>query len=347
MSFSLKNTRQSEELFSQLQLGQIIQVQVLEKAGVNQYLISYKNIELTAVSEVDLFSKSVWLKVTQKSPFPKLQLIIEENESNLKGLLEYTVANNLSLPPISNGLKGFLTSSTAPLDTKVLFDFLGRYYDKITWSIFNESVFLFLLKNGVSVGDLSEIIRDMVYLSVSNDKINNTPPSPPHSASYMGGTSDDFETRILTKKTDLEGLDKEVKSKLTPLLIIIERVNEILGTQPSKLQQKNQISFLYLRHPLFHVALPIESMIEKTGLITSTGTIKTKHFGQILLKYNTRDKSSISTPKEEINLYFENNIFINSMKNDLEKCVKDKEIVLRLGLQTSQVPQYYNPRDWI
>ena len=78
-------------------MGQIIKVKVLERTGASQYLISYKNIRLNAYSEVDLLSKSVWLKVTQKTPMPKLQLIIEEIDNNLDELFTYINENNPAL----------------------------------------------------------------------------------------------------------------------------------------------------------------------------------------------------------------------------------------------------------
>jgi len=116
MDISFSNNTQVNELIGQLCLGQVIRVQVLEKTGQNHYLISYKNMRMTAVSEVDLLTKTVWLKLTQKTPFPKLQIIIEETDSgmtNFKGLfsdskLTYLLNKGISIHQLMKFNGGFI-----------------------------------------------------------------------------------------------------------------------------------------------------------------------------------------------------------------------------------------------
>ena len=124
MDFTFNNNNQVNELMNQLQLGQVIKVRVLEKTSNSQYLIAYKNFQLTAASEVDLFAKSVWLRVTQKLPYPKLQIIIEENSSNISELLEYAEQRNLILPSIPKQLKHLISLNSEGVKITDLYDFI-------------------------------------------------------------------------------------------------------------------------------------------------------------------------------------------------------------------------------
>jgi hypothetical protein len=137
VEFNFKNDSNANELISQLQLGQVIKVQVLEKTSPSQYIIAYRNYKLSAVSEVDLMTKTVWLKLTQKVPFPKLQLIIEENDSRFNKLLKYAEENDLLI-------------------------FNDWYAEKLSWGMFDDVKLFFLLDKGVTIQEIMSAYQETV-----------------------------------------------------------------------------------------------------------------------------------------------------------------------------------------
>ena len=276
MNFSFISNKQADELISQLQIGQIIKVDVLEKTSNTNYLISYQKILLTAVSEIDLRSKSVWLKVTQKVPFAKMQLIIEENYSNFKKLFEYAIEHKLILPNIPESFQKYLNFSTDETNVEDLFNFLQCYSDKIVWGIINESHFVEMLEYGITYKEILSVFSDSINIGCGEKK-NKVPPN-----------------------------------------VVLEKINTAL--KPSKIS----ISLLHIKYqPSLSFYLPMES-IQDASFYTMMGTFTTKHFGKIAIVYNIKNNFP------EIKLYFENNIYINALKDTLYDAVKNSNVKLHL-----------------
>ncbi|MCL2064278.1 MAG: hypothetical protein FWG98_07900 [Candidatus Cloacimonetes bacterium] len=344
MNFSFNISSQAEELIARLQLGQIIQVQVLEKSGNSQYLISYRNIQLTAVSEVDLLSKSVWLKVTQKVPFPKFQLIIEENESSLNHLFKYANENNLIIPYIPDSIKTYLSDTSTIVDIKgsQLYDFIDLYTEKLSWSVFNETDFMNLLSNGIPVDELLMLYN--IFPFSMGQEINKS-FSILSLSDILYGENMEVKGKILSSIKDLDDIESEYKNKFMPIMTVLEKINLVLNhkerfTEKKVSENLNKISLLYIKHPLFFLILPIECTIDDSVEMFSS-ILKTKHFGSVLLKYTSNGK------KTEIKMLFENNIYINSLKDNLAMCINGKDITLNLSLHPNIMHNNYSQKEWI
>ena len=303
---------------AQLQLGQIIKVQVLENLGNSQYLISYKNLQLTAVSEVDLFAKSVWLKVTQKTPYPKLQIIIEENSSRINELLEYADKNNLIIPRIPKPISDFLTFYKGEINPHDLYDFINWYIEKLSWGVFTGFNYLFLANKGITFRELMSVY-DCHYVYKNKDNQITT----------------DMIVKLVATKSDLEGvdIDANLSEKIDKTLPIIENINQLFK------DHSFQLSLLYIKHKSFVIIVPVEYLKNEVFEIIA-GILKTKHFGKISFKYEKQDS------KSEIFVYFESLLFLNSLKNELQNCLQGRKITLTLNIQNIGFFNNSLHKDW-
>jgi len=317
MNFTF-NSSQANELLSQLRLGQIIKVQVIEKTGNSHYLISYKNLQLTAASEVDLFTKSVWLRVVQKAPYPKLQIIIEEDHSCINELFEYADQNDLLIPSISKQLKDFIASYGNEIQIHNLYDFINWYSDKVTWGIFTDFNLLFLLGKGMSFRDLT-IVYDDFCLRAQN----------PDTEDFL------LATKLLSTMKDIETISAEmsVKERLTVKIALIEKVNAYLC------EHNIQLSLLYIHHSRLTLVIPVKlPMNSKSKLFT--GLVDTKHFGKISFKYESfGDKVGVF-------LIFESGLFMNSLKADLTNCINKNNVDLLMSVQSTSNTQGNLHNEW-
>ena len=309
MNFTF-NSNQANELINRLQLGQIIKVQVLEKTSNSHYLISYKNLQLTAASEVDLFAKSVWLRVTQKVPYPKLQIIIEEEHGNINELFEYADQNSLSIPSISKQLKDFIACYEGGVPIHDLYYFINWYSEKVACGVFSDFDLLFLLNKGIAFGDLM-LAYDDFYLQVPKSDVQDAL----------------LDVKLLSTAEDIVGIS--IREKLAPKIALIETINSYLCEHNIKL------SLLYIRHSWLTLVTPVKSFIN--GF---TGLINTKHFGRISFRYEPFiDKTNIS-------LVFESMLYMNSLKPNLMTSIDNNKINLLMSVQSISNAQVNLHNEW-
>ena len=244
----MNNKTQTDILLSLLQLNQIIKVDVLERISSTQYLISYKNIRLTAVSEADLRSKAVWLKVTQKTPIPKLQLIIEEKDSKIKGFLDFVTENNLPLPEMPAWI---LDLPIGSFKNNELYGFIKLQSQRANWGLFTDNHFASFISAGVSINDL-----DMVYNTGSDNSKREL-------------LEQHCFTALLFDETDIEVLKPRVEAlkRVNSIIFSIFDLNSDIALYLYVIQIKNSF-----------IVIPMERFMYKTS-----GLLCTKYFGNIII----------------------------------------------------------------
>lgn len=316
MEFSFKQSKQSNEFISQLSLGQVIKVTVKEKIGPNQFLIIFNDLQLTAVSDFDLISKSVWLKVNQLKPFPKLKLIIEDNESYLSSLFEYIDKNNLNYLNIPLSLSSFLELNKEKADPKIIYEFILWYIEKSYWSSFSDAIFLYLINRGITYQDLINVYSNNLFLK-----------------NYPNNDNKNTEIKLISSDEDLNNLSLNLQEMnfLPESVHLIEKINKHLTDSSFKL------SMLCIISQFFKILIPVEIM--KTNVSKKiAGFLNTKHFGKISFRYEE------VLDRNEITFYFESFLFLNSLKPDLTNCLKNKKINLFLALYDK--PNSINELKW-
>jgi len=307
MDVSFNN--QVGELIAQLQLGQVIKVQVLEKTSSTHYLVSYRNIQFTAASEVDLFTKSVWLRLTAKHPIPKLQIIIEDNNSAMNYLLEHVEKSNLVLPSIPNQLYDLLSGYNGDIKPHEFINFIGLYTDMHYTGIFSDSLLIHLLNKGITFGNISVIYDYTLYIKAVKEE------------------SLELQIKLFSDTNDVNALTAAPKTimRLTEMIQVVENINTLL------INHGLQLALLYINHPSFISIIPVEC----TANNTMSGMLKTKHFGNI----------SFKVQKKEIQFTFESGLYLKSIKALFNKFINDD---IKIGFTVQNYPymesKMYNDR---
>ena len=302
MNFKFNNSAQAAELVSRLRLGQVIKIEVLEKLEHNKFKIQFRGLVLSAVSEVDLTTKSCWLKVTQLTPFPKMQIIIEDQNGYMSDLLSYADENDLDIPHIPNLLKTSLSTRSIKVNAHELYDFINIYTD---WS--GISNFLLYLQNfdfspdGITLADLNQFFSFSIIKKNENNLIS----------SKLIYSEDDLENEPVMQKNNYN------------VLKILTKINNQLKNTTFK------FALYSITQPKFNIILPVEcSFIENN--VSITGLIKTKHFGKIFYKNDLNKKIFLS---------FENSIFMNAIKPMIKN--SDSQVFLSVQKSiTTNNPNY-------
>jgi len=284
MNFKFKNSTQATELMSHLRLGQIIKIQVLEKSGHNLYMISFRGLVLSAVSEMDLTSKSCWLKVTQLVPFPKLQIIIEDKKGFMNDLLSYADENDLEIPNIPELLKTKLISIPVKINIQELYKFIDIYAE---WSVISDLVLhldnYIISDDGITISDLNQIFSFNVIVK-NKEKVGKV------------------SSKLLFSVDELSNSEASYENILN-VLMILSKVN-------LQLTKSNiRLALFHIKYQNYEVILPVEySLLRKNELIK--GLFKTKNFGNIYFKNDLSEKIFLS---------FENSIFMNAIRAIVKK----------------------------
>ena len=307
MGVSFSNNSHVCELIGQMQIGQVIKVEVLEKKDSTHYLVSHRNIQFTAASEVDLFTKSVWLRLKQKHPIPKLQIIVEDNNSAMTGLLEHAEKSNLILPSIPKQLRDLLTNYQGRVNPHEFYGFIGLYTDMYGFGLFSDKLLVHLLNEGVSFGDIGFLYELNPPLPPFKKGGDNG--CPPLTLPQEGNNS--CSVKLLSVQDDIDGFVTEpmLKERLSTMMHIVENINILL------VNHGLQIALLYINHPLFLTVIPVECVTHNVSK-SMNGLVKTKHFGNIVFKYGCQ------VQKREIQFIFESGLYLESMKVLLNKYVK-------------------------
>ena len=279
MNFKFNNSIEAAELVSRLRLGQTIKIEVLDKIEHNKFKIRFKGLVLSAVSEVDLTSKSCWLKVTQLTPFPKLQIIIEEQSGYMNDLLSYADENDLDLPHIPNSLKINIETYPTRVNAQELYDFISLYseWSGISNVLLNLKNFNFS-KDGITISDLNRFFSSY---NIEKNENNNSLKS----------------SKLLFSEEDID-IESAKQKNIYKNLKIITKINNNLKNTNFKL------ALYMIENPKYCIILPVECEFQKNTQ-SITGLIKTKHFGKILYKGELPQKLILS---------FENSIYMNAIK---------------------------------
>jgi len=315
--FRIKKNTQIEQITNQLHLGQIIKVDVLKKNASSNYIISYKGIELTAMSDIDLFSKLIWLRVTQKAPYLVFQLIVEDQQSRLNELFEYTNDNNLPVPEIPLSIKNLINNHFSEISVLDLYSFLNWFTKRCDQEVLSEQLIVSLFDKGFSINDFLSIFVDI------NIKFN--------ALMAQTITESNFDFAIIKSLDDIKKpLTSYLANTLQFKISIIERMNCLFE------KEKFKLALLYIRIDQSVHILPVELTQS-----TITGSFITKHYGEIVYKYINHIK------KREIAIYFDNLLFLNNLKNYILKATVNKPVSITLGLKKPLYQQniYNNKKD--
>ena len=297
MSLTFKNQAQADELISHLQIGQIIKVEVLEKINHSQFLISYQNITLIASSSLDLLSKTVWLKVLQKKPYPQLQLIIEENHNSYCNLLAFVQQEQLILPELIPSVVQFLKTLEHQIPPLEIYQFVLWYLEELSYGIIEEETATALQTIPISLKEII-VALDSFFQSQNIHLLNPR----------LSINNKENELKILLSTKELLDIFKD-HSFIDSLLQkqeIIQRINQYW------LDVKQNFFLGFIKYSWCFVVFPL--LIEQvTNGMVFKNVFRTKHFGTIAIHYqNLQDKS-------EINLLFENLLYLQTVKKYLIK----------------------------
>ncbi|MCL1827536.1 MAG: hypothetical protein FWG20_05775 [Candidatus Cloacimonetes bacterium] len=303
MSFSFKNSPHIENFCKQLHIGQVIKVEVLQRTAPSQYKISYQGFLLEAASEIDLLSKSVWLKVIQKKPYPLLQLIVEDADSTVDKLLEFATEKELQVPELTPIVTNMLKNSFTQEKQADLYDF-------ICW-LSQNNVYHILCKNmieGIAGRDITT--KEFLYLFAEDSS---------HSLEENTDQQTEISAKLLLSEVDIPSLYLApfLYDILARKLQIIQKINSMMSPALC------QLCLLCIECYLKIFILPVEVTANKQV----TGVMNTKHFGQILFVYQPQ--------KKDMAIYFESLLFINNLKKQLLSATHAMDISLRFALQSS------------
>ena len=300
MNFKFKNSAQANELISRLRVGQIIKIEVIEKSEHNIYLINFRGLVLSAVSELDLTSKSCWLKVTQLTPFPKMQIIIQEQNDFINDLFNFADENDLEIPMVPNQLKIQLSTISNRVNPRDLYEFLFIYTEWSTISNFMMNIKNCLIsEDGITISDVNQFFNFCLLKKNDENDIKT-------SSKLLFSQNDNI---------DIDGINS--------ILNILTKINKQIEKSETKL------ALLYTQHQKYTIIFPVECRSYGDNMEIN-GILKTKHFGKIIIKSEINKKIALS---------FENSIFMNAIKPICNKIVS-VPIHLNIQNHAATTPNY-------
>ena len=180
-TLTFNNNSQKEHLINKLQIGQVIRAVIKEKTAPSKYILLVDDIPLIAASEIDLLSKSVWLKLIQKTPIIKLQLIIEENSEIINSIFSYAISQNLPIISIPSNLSQILNTLSLTDKPADLYRFIKWFSKRFSWGDYHDQALFDMINKGVSIKDIVEIFDSIDMnehiiskISIVNNIINDT-----------------------------------------------------------------------------------------------------------------------------------------------------------------------------
>ena len=280
MNFHFKNSTQAKKLIENLVIGQIIKIKVIEKTDKNQYTIQFQDIILTAISEIDLRTHECYLKVNQLTPYPKLQLIIAENNKHTENLFKYTQENNLTIPQLTEQLQNILQNIQTEHTPKEIYDFIIWHSENAIWNYTAETFIALLNENTISINDILNFYS--IYQVIINENENKT----------------ETQTKIITQENE-KNIEHNIPEK------IINKFHALPKTKNIKL------AILYIDNDDTQIICPIQ-YTQNEQKKTIAGTLNTKNIGNITFKYYEKNSQN------EITYKFQNSLFMNAALKEIQ-----------------------------
>ena len=300
---SSESTIESEEnkllslqsLVSKLTIGQILPVSVIKKINQSQYLIDLNGVELKAVSEIDLLSKIVWVKITHLKPLLKIQVIVSDENSYLNDYYQYISDNELEFMEIPSNIMKLFDIESDNTNAKDLYNLSQWYFQKSSWGLLNDDFFKNIFKKCNYSKDGFSIF------SFLNDFYNFY--------KCKKVKSENFHTIIFFNNQNYEKYKHLLLNVFDNALDETKFINylSILGSLQNEDNDSSDLGFLFARNESYNLIIPLECYKHQEINYLAT-MILTKHFEKISFKAET------SGNENRIILYFENHILLNHFK---------------------------------
>lgn len=315
MNFSLnnENKEQLHSLTKHLKINQVIQVSIIKKIDINQYLIDFKGICLTAISEIDLLGKYVFVKIVQINPYLKLKAIINEKNAEFSEYYRYIEEHNLNYQDIP---EEFINNKNFnSLKPDLLYKFIKTFHYKYTNSFINAS---FLLKifnsNSQNNNEFLERLINFYNYRLIDESIDL--PDDCSICKYL----DQYQK--LSDK--LKKSNKKNNLNLYSILEFSDLFNKFV------FDNYIEIGLLHSVYKKLLLQIPVELRLSKdiSQTLMVSGLLNTKHFDCIAFVFHNR----------ELNLLFENITLLNFVSKYLNSIdtINSSSLSVKYGVQNDR-----------